>query len=134
MNSKSLHIAEKDWKQMKKENIRLEIMQQRIKHNMSQQELAKDLNVSQKIISLWENGESYPRKTNCIKLANLFNLPIDHFFVEDEEGNDTPADSEVKKSAVTQPPEITAAFQTLIQHYGDVETAATHLKGFEMQK
>lgn len=119
---------------MKKEDIRLEIMQQRIKHKMSQQELAKDLNVSQKIISLWENGESYPRKTNCIKLANLFELPIDYFFVEDEEDNDARTEAEVKNSAATQPPEITAAFKTLIQHYGDVETAATHLKGFEMKR
>ena len=73
---------------MKKEDIRLEIMQQRIKHNISQQELAKQLGVSQKIISLWENGESYPRKTNCIKLATVFELPINYFFVEDDDSED----------------------------------------------
>lgn len=114
---------------MKKEDVRLAIMQQRIKHNMNQTQLAEKLGVSQRSISLWENGEVLPRNTTCIKLAQVFNMPIDYFII-DKDGDEVPD----PQSAPAQNPEINDAVNKLLQHYGDIETVVTYLKGMDYQK
>ncbi len=45
--------------------------------NLTQSELAKQIGVSNKTISKWENGETYPETTQLIALSNLFNISID---------------------------------------------------------
>ena len=114
---------------MKKEDIRLEILQQRINHGMSQSELAKLMGVSQRSVSVWENGEAIPRNTTCIKLANAFGLPRDYFIPDGEESLPSPK----SEDAAERPPELSDAIDTLIRHYGDIDTAVTQLKKLQEQ-
>ena len=106
---------------MKKEDIRLEILQQRINHGMSQNELAKMIGVSQRSVSVWENGEAIPRNITCMKLANAFGLPRDYFIPDGEyKGESNPSSKETA--------ELSDAIDTLIRHYGDIDTAVTRLR------
>ena len=49
----------------------------RIEKNMGQVELAKALNLSKGIISLWENNLREPKLSNLIIIAQYFNVSID---------------------------------------------------------
>ena len=49
----------------------------RIEKNIGQVELAKTLNVSKGIISLWENNLREPKLSNLIILANFFGVSLD---------------------------------------------------------
>lgn len=50
----------------------------RIEKGIEQIELAKAIEVSKGIISLWENGLREPKLTNLIALANYFAVTIDY--------------------------------------------------------
>lgn len=61
------------------ENIFCERLKElRIEKNMGQVELAKALNVSKGIISLWENGLREPKLSNLISIAQIFEVSIDY--------------------------------------------------------
>lgn len=49
----------------------------RTEKNVGQVELAKAINVSKGIISLWENGLREPKLSNLIALAKYFKVTID---------------------------------------------------------
>ena len=51
----------------------------RLSKNIGQIELAKQINVSKGVISLWENGLREPKLSNLISLAKYFNVSIDYF-------------------------------------------------------
>ncbi|MBQ3019261.1 MAG: helix-turn-helix transcriptional regulator [Clostridia bacterium] len=50
----------------------------RAEKNIGQIELAKTLNLSNGIISLWENNLREPKLSNLILLAQFFNVSIDY--------------------------------------------------------
>ena len=50
----------------------------RQRKNISQDELAKALNVKQYVISSWEIGRSEPNINQIIFLSNYFNVPTDY--------------------------------------------------------
>ena len=45
--------------------------------HLTQAELAEKIGVSNKTISKWENGETYPETTQLIAISNLFEITID---------------------------------------------------------
>jgi len=49
----------------------------RKERNLTQPELAKELKVSNGMISFWENGKYEPTATNIILVANYFKISID---------------------------------------------------------
>ena len=49
----------------------------RLEKSIGQVELAKDLEVSKGIISLWENGKREPTLTYIIKIAKYFQVTSD---------------------------------------------------------
>ena len=49
-----------------------------IEKGVGQIELAKAINVSKGIISLWENGLREPKLSNLITLARYFDVSIDY--------------------------------------------------------
>lgn len=61
------------------ENIFCERLKElRIEKGIGQVELAKALNLSKGIISLWENGLREPKLSNLILLAQYFQVSIDY--------------------------------------------------------
>ena len=50
----------------------------RMKSNLTQEELAKKLNITNKAISKWENGRAIPNTNTLKNLSILFNIPIDN--------------------------------------------------------
>ncbi len=50
----------------------------RLEKGIGQIELAKQLNVSKGIISLWENGLREPTMSSLIQLALFFNVSLDY--------------------------------------------------------
>lgn len=62
------------------------ISELRKKQNMTQTELARLLNVSDKTISKWENGLGYPEITQFPKMANIFGVSIDYIMTNERKG------------------------------------------------
>lgn len=56
----------------------------RQKHNMTQQQLADLLGVSKSTISGYENGACRPTIERLIRLGNIFNVPLDYFYINFE--------------------------------------------------
>ena len=50
----------------------------RIEKNVGQIELAKAINVSKGIISLWENNLREPKLSNLVALSKFFDVSIDY--------------------------------------------------------
>ena len=59
-------------------NISIRIKELRLENNLSQQSLAKEINVSQKAIDFWEKGINEPKASYVIKLAKFFNVSADY--------------------------------------------------------
>ena len=49
----------------------------RVKHGMSQIELAETLGVTQGAVSQWETGQSIPRGATLLRLAEALNCTVD---------------------------------------------------------
>ena len=57
----------------------------RKKHNLTQEELAYKLKISDKAISKWENGTSKPSISNLKKLSEIYDISIDKILLKDKE-------------------------------------------------
>ena len=44
----------------------------------TQEEIAEILNVSRQAVAKWERGETLPDISNCVALANLYNVTLDN--------------------------------------------------------
>lgn len=64
------------------------IYELRTQHNLSQGDLANELNVSRQSISKWENGNSTPDLDKIVKLAEIFNVSLDEL-IKNEEKEET---------------------------------------------
>lgn len=64
------------------------IYELRTQHNLSQGDLANELNVSRQSISKWENGNSTPDLEKIVKLAEIFNISLDEL-IKNEEKEET---------------------------------------------
>ncbi len=60
------------------------IYELRTQHNLSQGDLANELNVSRQSISKWENGNSTPDLEKIVKLAEIFNISLDELIKNEE--------------------------------------------------
>ena len=68
---------------MEKMDIGQEIIILRAKHGWTQQQFAQKLNTTQRTVAAWESGESVPRKTLKVRIAQVFGLPDHHFLLEE---------------------------------------------------
>ncbi len=50
----------------------------RIENNLTQQQLAKELNVSGNTIHSWETDKQEPSMTALLKISNIFNVSLDY--------------------------------------------------------
>ena len=53
------------------------ILELRIKHNITQEELAEKIGVTRQTISKWELGETHPDINQAKKLSMIFNISLD---------------------------------------------------------
>ena len=67
-----------------KEIISNNIVKLRMQNNLTQSDLAKRLNVSEKTISKWECGESTPNVIELKQIADLFQVTVDYILVKQE--------------------------------------------------
>ena len=73
----------------------------RKQRNMSQEELADQLDISRQSISKWESGLSMPDLENVIKLSELFEVTLDYLWnawTSDSEFNYYTVDTKEKKT------------------------------------
>lgn len=64
------------------------ILQKRKEKNMTQEQLAEELNVARQTVSKWETGETIPDVDSLRKLANLLEFSIDEALGIDIDNND----------------------------------------------
>lgn len=64
----------------------------RRENGLSQRELAKRLEISNRAVSKWEKGLSYPSTENLIRIAEIFAIPLDYFFEKKREENERNAE------------------------------------------
>ena len=55
----------------------------RQRKNISQDELARKLNIKQYVISSWEIGRSEPSINQIVELSNIFKIPTDYLLDKD---------------------------------------------------
>ena len=55
----------------------------RAQHNLSQEQLAKEIGITRPAISKIETGESIPSGTTVIRIANFFGIPAEQIFFVD---------------------------------------------------
>lgn len=60
------------------ETINTRIMSLRRDAGVSQQQLADDLNLSRRTVSLWETGRRAPDLQSALLLADYFHITLDH--------------------------------------------------------
>ena len=61
------------------------IKKKRKELNLTQEYLAKELNISRQAISKWEKEMSEPSMENLVKLSEIFGVDIEYFKNEKEE-------------------------------------------------
>ena len=63
------------------------IYELRTQNNLSQGDLANELNVSRQSVSKWENGNSTPDLEKIVRLAEIFNVSLDELIKNEEKEN-----------------------------------------------
>jgi len=71
---------------MSVENIGITILKLRKKRGITQAELANKLNISDKTVSKWENGQSYPDILLLPQIASIFGVTIDKLLLGEKKG------------------------------------------------
>ena len=74
-------------------------------NNMTQDELAEELNTTRQAVSRYENGDRGVNQDLLFKLSNIFRVPIDEFF--------PPINNIYKKEEITEEEEIELLEDTL---------------------
>ncbi|MGF2053427.1 helix-turn-helix transcriptional regulator [Vagococcus fluvialis] len=68
---------------MEESILSLKLKAYRVEHSLTQQDLAEMLEVSDKSISKWELGKTYPSKKNIIKISELLNISMELLLLEE---------------------------------------------------
>lgn len=76
-------------------NIGNKIQLYRKQHNLSQEDLAKKLNLSRQTVSQWETSQTIPSIDNLIRLSELFSVSVDEL-IKDESEHDTTHTQEIE--------------------------------------
>ncbi|MBO0429716.1 helix-turn-helix transcriptional regulator [Vagococcus fluvialis] len=68
---------------MEESILSLKLKAYRVEHSLTQQDLAEMLEVSDKSVSKWELGKTYPSKKNVIKISELLNISMELLLLEE---------------------------------------------------
>lgn len=61
--------------------IKISLAAARVNAKLTQEEVAKALNVGKQTICSWENGKSEPKTSQFRQLSELYDMPIDNIFL-----------------------------------------------------
>ncbi len=56
----------------------------RVNARLTQEDVAKALNVGKQTIVSWEKGKSEPKMSQSRELSNLYHIPLDYIFLPQE--------------------------------------------------
>lgn len=70
-------------------NIGDKIKEQRLKKELTQEQLSDLLNVSRSTVSSWEVGRNYPDLETIVAISDLFGISLDNLLREDTELKET---------------------------------------------
>lgn len=65
-------------------NIAEEVKRNRLKQNLTQEQLAEALNVSRSTVSSWEVGRNYPDLETIVAISYLFEISVDELLKGDK--------------------------------------------------
>lgn len=103
-------------------NIGQEILVLRAEKGWTQQQFAEKLKTSQRTVAAWEAGDSIPRKTMKVKIAQAFGLPPNHFLnlevngmIEEKIGTDPKTNETEREKGVIEDIEniVSSAYQEI---------------------
>lgn len=72
---------------MEKNILSIKLKDFRQKNNMTQEQLAEILNVTDKTISKWELGDTYPSIRNMVNISEKLGINIETLMLEDMQSN-----------------------------------------------
>lgn len=72
---------------MEKNILSIKLKDFRQKNNMTQEQLAEILNVTDKTISKWELGDTYPSRRNMVNISEKLGINIETLMLEDMQSN-----------------------------------------------
>lgn len=133
------------------------IKERRKQLGMTQEELAKELNVSRSAISNWEIGRNYPDITTLIELAQMYQVSLDELFYDDIDLVNKFAEDNKKKEQLkkvnkllvfllligvssiiylflTRKPEIVFAHESVANHFPMTNFKEEEIKRVEVKK
>ena len=58
-------------------DIKITLAAARVNANMTQEEVAKELNVEKRTVGNWERGKVIPKAATLYMLAHIYGLPVD---------------------------------------------------------
>lgn len=85
-----------------REIISKNLIQLRKSHNLTQVELAKKLNYSDKAISRWEKGEVVPDIETIYMLSEIYDVPVSRILEKQDEDDGNTKASTVKQRVLSQ--------------------------------
>lgn len=63
------------------ENIQITLAAARVNAGMTQEDVAKEMQVSKQTIVNWEKGKTSPDVLQARRLSNLYRIPLDFIFL-----------------------------------------------------
>ena len=103
-------------------------------NKITQEELAKRLNISPKTVVFWENGKNIPSSKNITSICNIFNLPNNYFMKELTKISpySSPVERALKKSYPISDEEFNSLMPTVtLEHIGIKPSCGTGTSVYE---
>lgn len=86
---------------MKETILSIKLKEYRTDNNLTQSDLAEKLDVSDKTISKWELGETYPSKKNMLKLSDTLGISLETLLLEEQADDTNVLKSSVKYGVIS---------------------------------
>lgn len=64
------------------EKLQISLAAARVNAGLTQEDVAKAMNVGKQTVVNWEKGKSEPRMSQSRKLSKLYNIPLDYIFLQ----------------------------------------------------
>lgn len=66
------------------EEFKITLAAARVNAGLTQEQVAKALNVGKQTVVNWEKGKTEPKISQSRRLSELYNIPLDHIFLPEK--------------------------------------------------